>query len=112
MLGLTVRGKNADKFWFSLFHELYHILSGHINNPEGTNDIDEQEADIFSKNMLIPQGRFDEFIRNECYSRECIIQFSSDVNITSGIVLGRLQKENYVPYNRYNDLKENYRYIN
>ena len=108
VLGLTVRGKTADKFWFSLFHELYHILSGHINNPEGTNDIDEQEADSYSKNVLISKKHFDEFRRNECYSRECIIRFSNDVNISPGIVLGRLQKENYVPYNRYNDLKENY----
>ena len=25
VVGLTVRGKDADKFWFSLFHELGHI---------------------------------------------------------------------------------------
>lgn len=26
VLGMTVRGRDADKFWFSLFHELGHIL--------------------------------------------------------------------------------------
>ena len=42
VVGLTVRGKDADKFWFSLFHELGHILKGHISNVEGTTDEDEQ----------------------------------------------------------------------
>lgn len=31
VIGLTVRGKDADKFWFSLFHEIGHIFLGHIN---------------------------------------------------------------------------------
>ena len=30
VLGITLRGKYADKFWFSLFHEIAHILSNHI----------------------------------------------------------------------------------
>ena len=28
VMGLTVRGKDADKFWFSLFHEIAHIIHG------------------------------------------------------------------------------------
>lgn len=30
VVGLTARGKDADKFWFSLFHELGHIILGHV----------------------------------------------------------------------------------
>ena len=45
VLGLTVRGKDADKFWFSLFHELGHILNGHINNLVETTEEQEREAD-------------------------------------------------------------------
>ena len=40
VIGLTVRGKDADKFWFSLFHEIGHILKGHINQLEGTSEQD------------------------------------------------------------------------
>lgn len=49
VVGLTVRGKDADKFWFSLFHELGHILLGHINQPNITTEKDEADADNFAK---------------------------------------------------------------
>lgn len=32
VMGLTLRGSYADIFWFSFFHELCHIIRGHINN--------------------------------------------------------------------------------
>ena len=49
VLGLTVRGKDADKFWFSMFHELGHIILGHIGKIEGLKDSDENVADEFAK---------------------------------------------------------------
>ena len=30
VMGLTERGRDADRFWFSLFHEIAHIIKGHI----------------------------------------------------------------------------------
>ena len=36
VVGLTARDKDADKFWFSLFHELAHIALGHVGQPNGT----------------------------------------------------------------------------
>ena len=44
VVGLTTRGKDADKFWFSLFHELAHIVLGHIGQMNGTSEDDEQAA--------------------------------------------------------------------
>ena len=41
VVGLTARGKDADKFWFSLFHEIAHIVLGHIGQPNGTCEEDE-----------------------------------------------------------------------
>lgn len=108
VMGLTVRGKYADKFWFSLFHELHHIISGHINNFSETTLEEENEADFFAKNILIAQDKYENFIEKKCYSKECIVEFAKEINISPGIVLGRLQKENYVPYNRFNEIKEKY----
>lgn len=45
VVGLTVRGKDADKFWFSLFHELGHILLGHIK-PAKWNQPEEDEEPL------------------------------------------------------------------
>lgn len=55
VMGLTVRGKSADIFWFSLFHELGHILLGHLNHKDGISSVNEKEADAFAAEWLIPQ---------------------------------------------------------
>ena len=106
--GLTVRGKDADKFWFSLFHELGHILLGHINKTEGLTEEDEKAADVFARNQLIPDKVFDTFTSVKNFSRDAIITFAQNVNVDVGIVVGRLQKENQISFNTFNDLKQRY----
>lgn len=108
VMGLTVRGKYADKFWFSLFHELHHIMSGHISNVEETTLQEENDSDIFAKDTLIPPTDFDDFVKTGHFSKVSILSFADKIGISPGIVLGRLQKENYMPYDRFNDLKEKY----
>lgn len=109
IIGLTVRGKDADKFWFSLFHEIGHILYGHINQLSGTSEEDEITADNFAKEILIPQEEFNRFVAGvEYYSRESIKNFAALIGISPGIVVGRLQKEGCIKYNQFNDLKTKY----
>lgn len=109
VMGLTVRGKNADIFWFSFFHELYHILAGHIYNNRVATDAEETEADEFAKNTLINPRNYGIFIEKNNYSRDAIIAFSKKEEIAAGIVVGRLQKEGFIKYNMYNALKEQYK---
>lgn len=108
VVGLTVRGKDADKFWFSLFHELGHILLGHISQPNGTTFDDEKAADDFSENVLIPEKEFNKFVSKKDFSKASICSFAHEQNILCGIVVGRLQKDGYIKYDRYNDLKTKY----
>lgn len=108
VVGLTVRGKDADKFWFSLFHELAHIIYGHIGNVDGTTENDESCADEFAKNTLIPETLYDNFIKRNEFTKAAMIEFANEIGIDVGIVVGRLQKEGYIQYNWYNDLKIRY----
>ncbi|MEE3309860.1 ImmA/IrrE family metallo-endopeptidase, partial [Sharpea azabuensis] len=108
VVGLTVRGKDADKFWFSLFHELGHILLGHINQPNGTTEEDEDAADSFAREILIPTEEFKAFTAQNDFSKEAICAFAQEKHILCGIVVGRLQKEGFINYNRFNDLKTKY----
>ena len=108
VVGLTVRGKDADKFWFSLFHELGHILLGHINQSDGTTDEDEEAADNFAKETLIPTVEFNAFTSLNDFSKTSICSFAQKQNILCGIVVGRLQKEGFINYNRCNDFKTKY----
>lgn len=108
ILGLTVRGKDVDRFWFSLFHELGHIVLGHIGNAEGTSHEDEDEADAYSENILIPKADFAIFVNSNNINEATIIDFAKKEQIDAGIVLGRLQKYGYVNYGWYENLKRKY----
>lgn len=108
VIGLTVRGKDADKFWFSLFHEFGHIVLGHLNQADGTNEADEANADAFARDQLIPKVAFEGFIKKALFSREALIAFAESIEIDPGIVVGRLQKEGYIDFSWYNDLKTQY----
>lgn len=109
VIGLTVRGRDADKFWFSLFHEIAHVLHGHIGQTEGTTDEDEDSADQFAKNTLIPLLAYKAFVEMGSFQKDDIYVFAERVGIDKGIVVGRLQKDNCIPFNWHNDLKTKYR---
>lgn len=111
VIGLTVRGRDADKFWFSLFHEIAHILLGHIGQVGGTTDEDESAADRFAKDTLIPMMDWREFTARRPFSRAAINNFADHIGIDAGIVVGRLQKDNYVNYSWYNDMKTKYEIV-
>lgn len=111
VIGLTLRGKDADKFWFSLFHEIGHVLLGHLNKKDGTDAEDEDNADRFARDTLIPKEEFDAFVDSRDFSRESIIDFAQKIGIDPGIVVGRLQKESYIEFSWYHDLKKQYELI-
>lgn len=108
VVGLTTRGKYADKFWFSLFHEFGHIVLGHIGKPEGTSEEDEKMADKWSMNMLIKAEDFETFKKKKDYSERSVVRFAEDQGIAPGIVVGRMQNEHMIDHNMLNSLKEKY----
>lgn len=108
VIGVTVRGKDADRFWFSLFHELGHIVHGHIAQADGTSEEDEAMADNYARTSLIPDDLFIGFVEKSCFDKQSIVEFARKTNIDPGIVVGRLQKEQYIPFSWYRDLKTKY----
>ena len=108
VVGLTARGKDADKFWFSLFHELGHIVLDHIGQPEGTSEQDEKNADIWAGNQLIPEEKFQEFKKQKSFTAIAVKDFAVTIGIAPGIVVGRLQKEGCIRHSMLNELKEQY----
>lgn len=108
VVGLTARGKDADKFWFSLFHEIGHIVLGHIGQPNGTSDKDEKDADAWSRDALIPALQFDEFKASDNFSQSSVCLFAKELGIAPGIVVGRLQNEGCIEYSMMNGLKVHY----
>lgn len=111
VIGLTARGKDADKFWFSLFHELAHIVLGHMEQHNGTTKKDEEEAYKWARDILIPYDDFKLFTKENDFTKKSVIRFAEKEGIAPGIVVGRLQQENLIKYNSLNDLKEKYEIV-
>ena len=97
MLMVNDRRHYADTFCFTLFHEIGHILNGDLGISFKNEK--EEEANLFARNMLIPQDKYQDFIQQHQYFSEAIIrEFAKSIGRDTGIVLGRLIKDGKIPH--------------
>ena len=95
---MTIRGAFADIFWFTLFHEIGHLLNGDIGNcnfidfANAKSDM-EDSADEFARNALIDEEAFNNFINRQNLTETDVINFAKQQNVQPFIVAGRIQKE-------------------
>ena len=68
MLMVNDRRHYADTFWFTLFHEIGHILNGDMG--VSFHDEAEDEADHYAQMKLIPQEQYEDFIQQHGYFDE------------------------------------------
>jgi addiction module HigA family antidote len=111
LVQLSLRYRTNDSLWFTFFHECGHIaLHGKkmlfLEDGEMAS-AEEEEANTFAADRLIPAALWAAF-KPTAVSASTIRAFAVDVGIAPGIVLGRLQKEKRVGWNRLNDLKVRY----
>lgn len=118
ILAMSDRKKFTDVFWFSLFHEIKHVLQEKrkkiILNEEKYSDEEEldklnenleKEADDYAKEKLISETDFQNFLFMYDFSEESIKKFANEIGIHPGILVGRLQIEGHIPYSRCNNLR-------
>ena len=111
LLLLIDRNKASDIFWFSLFHEIGHILQNDFSSDDGGSDsyrLSEELADQFAKDLLIDLQDYQRFIDEACFDKQSIKKFADEIGIHPSIVLGRLQNDEYLGYDQFRDLKVNY----
>jgi HTH-type transcriptional regulator/antitoxin HigA len=102
VIGVTLRRDTLDNFWFTLLHEISHVILhywtgltiGFFDDTE-TADIDEieKEADEFASNMLIPEEKWKRSPARIAKSAPIIEKFAKELKIHPAIVFGRLQRE-------------------
>ena len=110
LIQLTIRYKTDDQLWFTFFHEASHILlhgkkQVFIDDNKNANDRMEQEANKLCSSLLIPHEEYEHFSKATSFSKRSIKEFAKNIGIAPSIVLGRLQHDDKVPYDRYYDLK-------
>lgn len=52
IMGLTLCEDDKDEFALSLYHELAHIIFGHIEKTDGISEEDEQHADEYARDAM------------------------------------------------------------
>jgi len=102
---LTLRGRKDDIFWFSLFHEIGHVLK-HSKKETFVSfekcvekDDYEKEADHFAAETLIPSVLLRSFAEKGVFTAEAIKTFAERADVAPSIVVGRLMHEKKISFN-------------
>jgi HTH-type transcriptional regulator/antitoxin HigA len=103
LIQVSIHGKNADKMWFSLFHEIGHVLKHgkrekFISFEKIENNEQEREADEFATESLLPTPAFIKFVRQGDFSLSAVKAFAKSVMISPDVIMGRLEHEGIVDY--------------
>ena len=112
-LCVTLRNKYADIFWFTLFHEIGHLLGTQNEFFVDFNSADrtgfaERVADDFATQQLIDKTAYSRFIREQNFSRYSIIRFAEQNGVLPGILVGRLHHDGVLPNSQFNDIRTQY----
>jgi hypothetical protein len=118
LMQLSLRGKSDDHLWFTFFHEAGHILlhgkrevfieAKDKRSDKATIMKKEAEADQFAQDSLIPSTEYEIFKENGRFSFSAIKKFASKLGVAPGIVVGRLQHDEVIPYSQGNSLKRQF----
>ena len=102
VIGLTLQRDSLDNFWFTLLHEVAHVIlhyrtglaSGFfddVDNPQV--DEFEKEADKFASNMLIPEELWARSPARIAKTADPIERLARQLEIAPAIVFGRIRME-------------------
>ena len=112
MLMVNDRRLYADSFWFTLFHEIGHIINGDygISFEKETGER-EAAADKYAEDCLIPSDEYKRFISNMKFSLQDVRGFANQIDRDPGIVLGRLQNDGLVGFDDWTMKPLRHKYI-
>ena len=116
IIQLSLRHKTDDHLWFSFFHESGHILFHgkkqvfiEVVDGSSADEEAEEEANSFAASVMIPPKFNENLMRLRTLAE--IEAFASRLGIAPGIVVGRLQREGVLDYNRGNGLKRRFKFV-
>jgi HTH-type transcriptional regulator/antitoxin HigA len=92
VIQLSLLRKTDDQFWFTLFHEIGHVLlhSQHGLYLTGDADTSEDEADTFAADLLIPPNDAEHLPKGRNIA--LVQEFARQIGVSPGVVLGRVQR--------------------
>jgi len=111
MVALSFRYLSDDHFWFTVFHEIGHLLlhgkaATFVEGQDWT-DVREQEANRFAANILIPIESQEE-LADLPAKKEPVIRFAVRSGVSPGVVVGQMQHLGNARREQLNFLKRRY----
>jgi HTH-type transcriptional regulator/antitoxin HigA len=112
VIALSLRYNRLDSFWFTLCHELAHILYGNGHSfldediydteselQEGTIAEEERMTNEKACNWLLEPEAYNEFVQitTPYFSKKAVLDFARQQKRHPSIVVGRLQHEKRIP---------------
>lgn len=101
-IGMSIRYDRLDSFWFTLLHELSHIVR-HLTrdrpvfiddlDDEATEDPVETEADFVAAEALIPRGVWRRSRAWRERTPQAVRELAAELSIHPAIVAGRIRRE-------------------
>ena len=111
IVALSFRYLSDDHFWFTVFHEIGHLLlhgkSATFVEGQDWTDVREQEANRFAANVLIPIESQEE-LADLPARKEPVIRFAVRSGVAPGIVVGQMQHLGNARREQLNFLKRRY----
>lgn len=112
----TARLNRDDNFWWTVTHEIGHILYHLKSNAEffidSVDKIDsgilEEEADAFTNHVLLSEQILVYFRDIRSITKLKIEQCSKELNISPSIIVGCLQFNKVIPYTHLNRIKSKF----
>jgi HTH-type transcriptional regulator/antitoxin HigA len=108
VIALTIRHDRVDNFWFTLFHELMHVihhLHGRAASPQTSacflDDLDvapdqsavEKEADESAREALVPAACWEASAVRFAVAPATVSQLAREVGVSDAVVAGRVRYE-------------------
>ena len=105
-VALTLRLDRIDNFWFTLMHELAHLVLGHEGSfIDETGEADcvldsrEKKADRLASDWLVPRGPYRTFLAGRSrFPLDAVTAFAASIGRHPGIVVGRLHFDGKLNY--------------
>ncbi len=112
---LSLRYKQDDQLWFSLYHEL-----GHLDQDRGTDFVDpevdvyasdpaEARANGFARDLLV-EDRWIALLRSAGPTESAVREVAREADVAPGILVGRLQHDGVLDRHQLNSLKKSIRW--
>jgi HTH-type transcriptional regulator/antitoxin HigA len=113
VIGLTLRHDRLDSFWFTLMHELSHIVlhfkillethTSFVDDMEiRSGDEHEREADALARNSLIPVNILSQVVWGPSTTHDDLVALATRARAHLSVVAGRWQRDhqNYKRFSR------------